>query len=109
MQQTKVDALQKISTSVDVPRLWAFLGLMNYYHQFVKNFNLIAKPLTIITSKDQPRTYSHKQQQGFETLKQRLGVVLVLRRLDVSKSYQLHMDWSSWGLKAVLSQTDDYG
>ena len=54
VQQTKVDALQKIPALVDVPRLRVFLGLANYYRRFVKNFSLIAKPLTILTSKDQP-------------------------------------------------------
>jgi hypothetical protein len=109
VQQAKVDALQKIPTPVDVPRLRAFLGLANYYHRFVKNFSLIAKPLTILTSKDQPWTWGREQQQAFETLKQKLGSALVLRRLDVSKSFQLHTDWSSLGLGVVLTQKDDFG
>jgi hypothetical protein len=54
MQQAKMDALQKISTPVDVLKLRAFLGFANYYHPFVKRFNLIAKPLTNVTKKDQP-------------------------------------------------------
>jgi hypothetical protein len=33
----------------------------------------------------------------------------VLRRLDVSKSFQLHTDWSLLGLGAVLTQKDDFG
>ena len=90
VQQAKVDGLQKISAPVDVPRLRAFLGLANYYRRFVKNFNLIAKPLTILTSKDQPWTWYCEQQQAFETLKQKLGAVPVLRRPNVSKSFQLH-------------------
>ena len=78
VQQAKVDALQKIPAPVDVPRLRAFLGLANYYRRFVKNFSLIAKPLTILTSKDQPWTWGREQQQAFETLKQKLGTTPVL-------------------------------
>ena len=92
-----------------MPRLRAFLGLANYYRRFVKNFSLIAKPLTILTSKDQPWTWGREQQQAFETLKQKLGSAPVLRRPDVSKSFQLHTDWSSLGLGAVLTQKDDLG
>jgi hypothetical protein len=33
----------------------------------------------------------------------------VLRCPNVSKSYQLHTDWSSLGLGALLIQNDDYG
>ena len=54
VQQAKVDTLQKILAPVDVPRLRTFLGLINYYRRFVKNFSWIAKPLTILTSNNQP-------------------------------------------------------
>lgn len=54
VQQAKVDALQKISAPTDVPRLYSFLGLANCYQRFVKNFSLIAKPLTVLRGKDQP-------------------------------------------------------
>jgi hypothetical protein len=60
VQQAKVDALQKILAPVDVPILCAFLGLANYYRQFVKNFSLIAKPLTIFMNKDQPWTWGRE-------------------------------------------------
>ena len=69
VQQVKVDVLQKIPAPIDMLRLRAFLGLANYCRRFVKNFSLIAKLLTILTSKDQPWTWGREQQQEFETLK----------------------------------------
>ena len=107
VQQAKVDALHKIPASNDVPRFRAFLGLANYYRRFVKNFSLIAKPLTIFTKKDQTWIWNRKQQQTFDTLKQRLGSALVLRRPDVSRIFQLHTDWSAMGLETVLTQKDE--
>lgn len=109
VQQAKVDALQRIPAPIDVSRLRAFLGLANYYRRFVKNFSLIAKPLTILTGKDQPWTWGHEQQQAFDTLKQKLGSALVLRRPDATRPFQLHTDWSAVGLGAVLAQKDDVG
>lgn len=53
VQQAKKDVLHKIQAPCDVPQLRAFLGLANYYWRFQKNFSQIAKPLTILTSKDQ--------------------------------------------------------
>ena len=103
-----MDALQKIPAQVNVPKIHVFLDLANYYRQFVKNFSFIAKPLTNLTSKDQLCIWGRNQQQAFETLKQNLGTALVLRRLDVSKSFQLQMDWSSFGLEVVLTQKDDF-
>ena len=85
-----------------MPRLRAFLGLANYYRRFVKNFSLIAKPLTILASEDQPWTWGHEQHHVFEALKQKLGAALVHRRPEVSKSFQLYTGWSSLGLGAFL-------
>ena len=54
----KVDALQKILAPDNIPQLRVFLRLAHYYRQFVKDFSLIAKPLTILTSKDQDWTWA---------------------------------------------------
>jgi hypothetical protein len=109
VQQAKVNALHKIPAPSNVPRLRAFLGLANYYRRFVKNFSLIAKPLTILTGKDQPWIWSREQQHAFGTLKQRLGLSPVLRRPDVSRTFQLHTDWSAVGLGAVLTRKYEEG
>ena len=78
VQQAKVDALQWIPAAIDVLRLRPFLGLANYYRRFVKNFSLIAKPLTILIGKDEPWTWGPEQQQAFDTLKQKLALAPVL-------------------------------
>ena len=104
-----MDALQKITAPTDVSRLRAFLGLANYYRPFVKNFSLIAKPLTILTGKDQSWTWGREQQQAFATLKLKLGSAPRLWRPDATRPFQLHTDWSAVGLGAVLTQKDDEG
>ena len=76
LQQSKVDTLQKI------PKCAETLCLANYYRRFVKGFSLIAKPLTILTSKYLPWTWGCQQYQIFETLKQRLDVAPILRHLN---------------------------
>ena len=93
----------------DVSRLRTFLGLANYYHRFVKNFSLIAKPLTILTKKDQPWTWEPEREQAFATLKLKLGSAPGLRRPDATKPFQLHTNWSAVSLGAVLTQKDTEG
>jgi hypothetical protein len=48
MVASKVEVVMSIPKPKDMSRLWAFLGLYNYYRKFVKTFSTIAKPLTII-------------------------------------------------------------
>ena len=92
VQQAKVNALHWIPAPIDVSRLRAFVRLANYYPRFVKNFSLIAKPLTILTGKDQPWTSGPQQQQAFDTLKQNLGSTIVFRRPHSSRPFQLFTD-----------------
>lgn len=107
VQQVKVDALQKIPTPNDIPQLCVCLRMANYYCQFVKDFNLIGKPLTMLTCKDQDWTWGRKQCYSFETSKQNLGFILVFQRLDVTKAFQFHVDRSTLDLGVHLTQKYD--
>ena len=49
------------------------------------------------------------QDAAFEALKKALGSAPVLRRPDIRRPFQLHIDWSMLGLGAVLTQKDDNG
>ena len=53
VQQTKVEAIAQIPWPTDVSRVRAFLGLANFYRRYVKGFNVIAKPLTMLNRLDQ--------------------------------------------------------
>jgi len=52
VDQTKMDDFQNIPMLEEFLELHTFLGLEYYCHQFVKNFSLIVKALTILTSKN---------------------------------------------------------
>ena len=90
-----------------MPRLRAFLGLVNYYRRFVRNFSVIAKPLTQLTRTGQDWEWGPAQDEAFEALKKALGSTPVLRRPDTRQPFQLHTDWSMLGLGAMLTQKDD--
>jgi hypothetical protein len=93
----------------NVSRLRAFLGLCNYYCKFVKTFSTIVKPLTMLTRLDQSWNWGDEQEAAFGQLKDCLASVLILRRPIAGRTYQLHTDWSTLGIGAVLTQMDDDG
>jgi hypothetical protein len=63
---SKVEVVMSIPRPKDVSRLWAFLGLCNYYRKFVKTFSAIAKPLTMLTRSDQPWIWEDEQEATFQ-------------------------------------------
>ena len=91
----------------DVSRVRAFMGLANYYRQFVKGFSSLAKPLTKLTKIDQDWQWEDEQEQAFQELKTQLSSAPILRRPIRGRHFQLHTDWSAVGLGAVLTQRDD--
>jgi hypothetical protein len=55
-----------------------FLGLCNYYRQFIKGFSEVAAPLTHLTRKDVDFQWSDSVQQCFEKLKLALCTAPIL-------------------------------
>ncbi len=109
MQQTKVEAIARISRPMDVNRVRTFMGLVNYYLKYVKGFNAMAKPLNMLLKLDQEWQWGNEQEQAFMELKARLVAAPILRRPIRGHPFQLHTDWSMLGLGAVLTQCDDEG
>ena len=66
-----------------------FLGLVNYYRQFVKEFAKIAKLLYEMTRKDMKWNWGEKQQRVSEKLKERFTTeqVLIIPNLVSDKKY----------------------
>ena len=94
----------------EVPRtpkqIKSFLGLAGYYRKFIKNFSLIAKPLTELTKEKVLFEWTTHCQKSFETLKEKLCTAPVLQYPDYKKFFTLTTDASNVGLGAVLSQDE---
>ena len=56
----------------------AFLGTAGYYRQYIPNFATIAKPLTRLTSGDNPWVWNVEEQTAFQRLKDGLVSAPVL-------------------------------
>ena len=65
----KLEAIQKWEPPTKVRGVCGFLGLCNYYRQFIDGYSRIAEPLTRLTRKDQPFHWALECQHAFEQLK----------------------------------------
>ena len=66
----KVQAVLEWPVPSLVWELQGFLGLAGYYPKFVRNFSIIAKPLTDLLKKDQLFMWTSNHDSAFSVLKQ---------------------------------------
>ena len=81
-----------------------FLGLCSYYRRFVKNFSIIANPLSKLTAKDSELVWTSECQDAFEQLKAKLTGADVMSFPRDEGTYILDTDACDVGIGGVLSQ-----
>ena len=85
-------------------KLQGFLGFLNFYHHFIKNFSKVAHPLNALTSKKIPFEWMTEYQTAFEQLKEKITTAPALRMSNDEDPFQIETDGSGIGIRAILSQ-----
>ena len=100
-------ALDKINIIVDLPRptnvkeVQAFMGHCGYYRWFIYMYAVIAKPIYgLITTFE----WTDECKQSFEKLKTTLITAPIIKALDYSKAFHVHVDASAYAIGCILAQ-----
>lgn len=105
----KTEAVSKFRPPKNVHEVRRFLGLSSYFRRFVKNFALLARPLTALLKKDSPWRWGEDEINAFDTLKKQLIERPILTIYNPSLETQLHTDASKHGVAGILMQKDETG
>jgi hypothetical protein len=101
---TKVEAIQGWTVPKTFSQVRSFLGLAEFYHRFVKDFNTIIAPLNELTKKRVQFSWGIRQDHTFNMLKDKLTHAPLLQLPDFNKTFELECDASRIGLGGVLLQ-----
>jgi hypothetical protein len=104
MDPDKIKAVQRVQTPKTAKQLQAFLGMVNYYRQFIRDLAKIAKPLYRLSSDKQPWHWTDLEETSFTRLKAALVEAPVLTHPDWNLPFILQTDASDVAIAAVLAQ-----
>jgi len=100
----KVAGVREWPTLENKTDVQAFLGFMNFYQRFIRDFSTKARPLFDLKRSEQVWTCSRKEQAAFEDLKTVVTTAPVLVSPQESDPFQIEADSADFATGAVLSQ-----
>jgi len=103
MEEDKVEDVLKWPMPQCVRDVRRFLGLANYYRQFVKDFAKVALPMNQLTRKDEKWKWGEEQQAAFEQLKAVFTTRPMLATPELDKEFRVEVDASNFATGGVLS------
>ena len=103
MEEEKVKGVLDWPTPKCVKDVQKFLGLANYYCQFIKRFALVARPLHDMVKKDKKWEWIERQEKVFRELKEWFTKEPVLAAPDLDKKLRVEVDTLDYVMGGVLS------
>lgn len=100
----KIKSVRDFPTPSNVHQVRQFVGLCSFFRKFIRNFSLIAKPLTDLTKKNMTWLWGEAQDRAFKDLKSSLISRPVLAIYDRNLHTELHTDASKFGVAGILLQ-----
>ncbi|KAI3762560.1 hypothetical protein L1987_52991 [Smallanthus sonchifolius] len=100
----KIETVKNWNAPKTPTEVCSFLGLAGYYRHFISNFSKVAVPLTALTHKGKTYEWGPKQEEAFQTLKQKLCNAPILTLPDGNDDLVFYCDASNQGLGCVLMQ-----
>ncbi|XP_023248187.1 uncharacterized protein LOC111643991 [Copidosoma floridanum] len=108
-QPEKIATIKNFPVPKNVTMLQSFLGFVNFYTKFVKNYSLYTLPLNKLLRKKEAFVWGTDQQEAFEKIKDLFDENVILKFPDIQRPYILTTDASDYAIAAVLSQKNDQG
>jgi hypothetical protein len=109
MMDEKVKAIRQWPPPKSVDEVRSFLGLAGYYRKFIRNFSLLAAPMTDLLKKEVPFQWGDHQQQAFDGLVRAVTTAPTLVLPDPKRPYVITADACGYGIGASLMQDQGRG
>ena len=107
VDQTKIETIEKLSPPTTIKGIRSFLGHVEFYKRFIKDFSMIINPLCKLIEKDVPFIFDENCLSVFQTLKKALILAPIIVTPDWNFPFKMMYDTSDYTVGAVLDQRKD--
>lgn len=105
MDEMKVKAVTKWPRPSTVKELQKFLGFTNFYRCLIRNYSIVASPLTsLLKGKPAKLRWTKEANDAFNALKEKFTFAPILKHPDPSLPFVVEVGASDCGIGVVLSQ-----
>src|SRR6266542_5899951 len=98
----KIEKMVNIGPPKNLKELRSRLGLFSFYHQYIKGFSNITKPIYELTQienrKYVPFVWNDKRQKAFDEIKRRMTMAFIVAYPNFEKPFILYTDTSREGI-----------
>ena len=105
----KTNAIKEWKPPASLKEVQSLIAFANFYHQLIKDFAMLASPLTALTKKNVAFKWETPEQRLFESIKKVFSTAPILQHFDLEKECVVETDTSDYVSGAVLSQPDHEG
>src|SRR6266542_3526234 len=102
-----VKKIKNAEVSKNTTELRRFLGMAQYYRQYINRYADLAGLLYDMLKESGPAVWGQAQQEAFNIIKNKLATEPIRAHPDFNKPFKLYTDASNTGLGAVLVQDDE--
>ena len=106
----KVEVLKNWRKPKSLTEVRSFMGLLQFFRRFIKDFSKLAAPLTNLTRKGQGiQKWDKSCEEAFESLKKAITSAPILVAPNWKKPFRGHIDASEFAVGGTLTQLDEVG
>ncbi|XP_054742683.1 uncharacterized protein K02A2.6-like [Anastrepha obliqua] len=107
--ESGIQAVKNLRRPKTLKELEAFMGKINYYHNFIPNYSQLAAPMNKLRRKGASFQWKFEQENAFNLLKQHIIKATMLAHFREDLPIVVATDASSYGVGAVLSHINPDG
>ncbi|XP_056843381.1 uncharacterized protein LOC130495849 [Raphanus sativus] len=107
VDKAKIEVMVRLPPPKTVKDIRSFLGHAGFYRRFIKDFSMIARPLTKLLCKEATFSFEVECLEAFKKLKNELVSAPIVQPPDWNLPFEIMCDASDYAVGAVLGQKKD--